>query len=325
MQGSDTEEESLLSLWLLSALQNAVSSKGRQRYAEPQIEEIERQVEASLSLVKVLKNALRSVNTLPVCVLVRIFSFLQEDGEDDPFSNNCQGSTHLDPNSWVNVTHVCRHWRSVAHETPSLWTRIHVHSNSAHVATFLGKSEQLPLTIVCGTLLGNGFTGRNGGPSIPQTARLLRALRLLFTNADRISELYFHSSFPVDAVVQRDQFSRMIVPAISSRTSSTGPTSAAHSVDFRKLFSALSPQTRKLFFHGSPVAEYMINFNARCIPNNLTHLALFDQPRTSDQTKFYSDAVSFLDMVQASSNTLELLTLVRAGPVMDKINHVENH
>ncbi|TFK66774.1 hypothetical protein BDN72DRAFT_880062 [Pluteus cervinus] len=60
------------------------------------------------------RNSLVPINRLPVELLVRIFSLAQdlENAEKDNFYN------------WVVVTHVSRHWRSIALQEGSLWRDI---------------------------------------------------------------------------------------------------------------------------------------------------------------------------------------------------------
>ena len=68
-----------------------------------------------------LPKALSPIHALPVELLSRVFMLGQPDGTPYPefppdFSQTFE----------VLVSHVCRHWRQVALDTPSLWTTIHL-------------------------------------------------------------------------------------------------------------------------------------------------------------------------------------------------------
>lgn len=73
------------------------------------------------------------------------------------------GSDFLDCFALVDISRVCRHWRSIALADPALWTSIcfslrdpspaMLHEAASFTETFLGRSEQLPLT--CSITLTN--------------------------------------------------------------------------------------------------------------------------------------------------------------------------
>ncbi|KAJ3503128.1 hypothetical protein NMY22_g18358 [Coprinellus aureogranulatus] len=49
---------------------------------------------------------------------------------------------------WIRVTHVCRHWRQVALECPTLWAHLSF-ANPALTEVMLNRSRNAPLTIEC--------------------------------------------------------------------------------------------------------------------------------------------------------------------------------
>lgn len=51
-----------------------------------------------------------------------------------------------DPHAWVKVTHVCRHWRDIALNFPSLWTSIY-NKKPEYIHAFIARSQQAPLNI----------------------------------------------------------------------------------------------------------------------------------------------------------------------------------
>ncbi|KAF7794969.1 hypothetical protein EIP86_006112 [Pleurotus ostreatoroseus] len=80
---------------------------------------------------------------LPSELLQEIFSI---------FAQLCpRRNDHVDGlrwDSWVQVTHVCRRWRSVALAFPALWTRITV-VNARVARAWFHRSGELPLDVVC--------------------------------------------------------------------------------------------------------------------------------------------------------------------------------
>ncbi|KDR71074.1 hypothetical protein GALMADRAFT_229724 [Galerina marginata CBS 339.88] len=301
MSGSEFKQASDLSS-LLAVLKLETLAKGKRLTSQDQLAELEHNLLTGLSLVSALRNAARPINTLPSSVLSHVFRLLQEEDEDLP------------PNRWILITHVCRHWRSVANETPSLWNRIHVHSNPRQVQYFLDQSLSLPLTVIC----GSPVLKAERSETLSMLASITRALRAISVHMDRVQELYFFKSFPVDAVLQRDQFCRVVLPRISSRLHSGSQTQTlnGHPVDiFEKFFSVPSPSMRKLSLHGLPIS-YMLDSSIRF--DSLTHLALYEQPNwPRDEPNFSSNLDAFLDILQATSESLQSLTLIRAGPEGD--------
>ncbi|KIK81346.1 hypothetical protein PAXRUDRAFT_761602 [Paxillus rubicundulus Ve08.2h10] len=77
-----------------------------------------------------------------------------EEDANEEASSVMTGSSDTSPPSppfQIIVSHVCRHWRSVAFSTPSLWTYIAVppcaRSPYEHVSTLLERSKSLPIDI----------------------------------------------------------------------------------------------------------------------------------------------------------------------------------
>ncbi|TFK60881.1 hypothetical protein BDN72DRAFT_778848, partial [Pluteus cervinus] len=76
------------------------------------------QLEARLSALKTIRNSLAPISKIPTELLSRIFRNCPKDSTF-PFSDE-----NLDVNTRFFVSWVCRHWRSTALATPSLWTVI---------------------------------------------------------------------------------------------------------------------------------------------------------------------------------------------------------
>ncbi len=85
------------------------------------------------------RNSLTPVFLLPPELLARVFHF--HALVEPPWSN-------LNKLGWINVTHVCRHWRQVALDHASLWARISGFPlNTTWVIEQLSRAKNAPLVI----------------------------------------------------------------------------------------------------------------------------------------------------------------------------------
>ncbi|KAJ3540378.1 hypothetical protein NMY22_g4320 [Coprinellus aureogranulatus] len=87
------------------------------------------------------RNASLPVNRLPPEILLTIFEILktyakEEQGNGEP------------PLSWFRVTFVCRRWRTIALDSPSLWTTIDC-MNPAVADVMLARSKNALLDVSC--------------------------------------------------------------------------------------------------------------------------------------------------------------------------------
>ncbi|KAG1861705.1 hypothetical protein F4604DRAFT_1787914 [Suillus subluteus] len=99
---------------------------------------------ASLSILRSRRNTLASVFSLPPEILVMIFTYTAEDANFNIYADIIPRSTGT-PTSMI-VTHVCRHWRQVALECPSLWTFID-HLPVPWIAIMLERSKEAALVV----------------------------------------------------------------------------------------------------------------------------------------------------------------------------------
>ncbi|KAI0284068.1 hypothetical protein BC826DRAFT_171019 [Russula brevipes] len=79
---------------------------------------VDREVDATMLLTRALlthRNTLAPASVLPPEVLARIFHLVALAESSPPEMGSLR---------WINVTHVCRHWRQVALDDSSLWARI---------------------------------------------------------------------------------------------------------------------------------------------------------------------------------------------------------
>lgn len=270
------------------------------------VHRLEQSLRASLILVERLKNEAQWINRMPRAILSRVFQLIR----GDPVFEALYPSRNFDRGSrWIFITHVCKHWRVVAHDTPILWNRINVLDNPTIVQFFLDKS--LPLSL--GVSFGNGIVHQTIEPR-----KALHALRLIRQNMDRVEDLHLFSTYPTGEVLQADNFARFVVPNLSITRRPSEPHSSRSSDGgdlFSEFFSTLMPNLQKLSLHGSPVSSFL---RSPIRPTTLTHLSLYEQPGwRENQTSHFTNLDQVLDLLQAISDTLQYLILVRAGPRSD--------
>jgi len=122
-------------------------------------------------------------------------SELDSDSDSDPESEESDSSESLDFEDWppfeILVSHVCKHWRTVALETPSLWTTIDVSCDERppyeRVATYLERSKSLPLSIRidCEPPDDDFYVNDEEEPRPPSVAELWELLELLIPHVPR--------------------------------------------------------------------------------------------------------------------------------------------
>lgn len=85
------------------------------------------------------RNCLAPIACLPNEILTNIFKFIEEDERLDGYDNE-------DIPACLAVTHVCRHWRNVALECPTLWRFIRS-SSPFWLDIMLERSKETPLIV----------------------------------------------------------------------------------------------------------------------------------------------------------------------------------
>jgi len=84
------------------------------------------------------RNMLVPISILPAEILARIFHF--SASSEQPYSRSL---------GWVHVTHVCRRWRQIALDDPTLWTHFFFpySRNEDRIAERLSRARNAPLVI----------------------------------------------------------------------------------------------------------------------------------------------------------------------------------
>ena len=153
-------------------------------------------LEARLSQLKGEYNAQASISKLPPEILSEIFlqqaTSVREErvttavahrDDNDPF-------VHKSFYSWLNVTHVCRHWREVSLNCVRLWTWLAFDPRCRNdvVEALLPRAQSLPLTFVVPLL--NPSSCCDGCPHlIEYHRRYIRMLNGLRPLVPRLREL----------------------------------------------------------------------------------------------------------------------------------------
>ena len=106
------------------------------------ISTVDKGIDAARQLVRSLlirRNTLAPISLLPPEILARVFRFLVL--EEPPLSRK----QNL---GWIKVTHVCRHWRQVAIDDSSLWSKIWgIPMTNKWVPEILARARNAPLDI----------------------------------------------------------------------------------------------------------------------------------------------------------------------------------
>ncbi|KAG1842027.1 hypothetical protein DFJ58DRAFT_916319 [Suillus subalutaceus] len=93
----------------------------------------------SMRILRFRRNGLAPISGLPNEILTVIFEYLEEEERLDGYDSR-------DIPACVAVTHVCRHWRNVAIECPTLW-RFISSSSPFWLDVMLERSKEIPLIV----------------------------------------------------------------------------------------------------------------------------------------------------------------------------------
>ena len=136
-------------------------------------EEITKQI-LSLCNLRTRRNTLSLISRLPTETLATIFIHCAHD-------YHCEDSSHFTRTvpDWVNVSYVCRHWRNVALNCPTLWSYIFMKSQR-WTEELLARSKQASLKL------------RVRGALYEKPLRRLHIVEQVINQAERIQELCLH-------------------------------------------------------------------------------------------------------------------------------------
>ncbi|TFY68941.1 hypothetical protein EVG20_g3355 [Dentipellis fragilis] len=145
-------------------------------------------VELVMSSLRTRCNALVPVNRLPSEVLVHVFYLLRRIyvplKKRDPEVAKLSVPSQII--GWVQVTHVCRQWRNVALENPTLWSDIPFILGDRWTTEFFARSQAAPIVIDHNMPRYIPWTGdvENFATSVAQHLWRTQELGLIATPAD---------------------------------------------------------------------------------------------------------------------------------------------
>ncbi|KAF9810443.1 hypothetical protein IEO21_06941 [Rhodonia placenta] len=120
-----------------------------------QLKSIEDELLHTLSDVRMSLNAQHPVNRLPVEILGEIFHqvppLLNPDLDDPSLEEFLVWDSLFDfkdTDALLPLTHVCRRWRDVALDTPTLWTTIYGSSHPDAISEYRIRSQSAPLRVL---------------------------------------------------------------------------------------------------------------------------------------------------------------------------------
>ncbi|KAF9448425.1 hypothetical protein P691DRAFT_775430 [Macrolepiota fuliginosa MF-IS2] len=245
----------------------------------------------TMAYSKSLQNISTSyLNRLPPEILLVIFSFLRLD-----ISARVPFPLPDDFSEWAWVTHVCRYWRQTALSTPLLWNRIQLSDNTPELALdWLRRSKYSPFRLY--------FTGSLLGESPDEMdSSMYNALLEISFEIPRLHELHVQTSW-----VRNSRFWDLMdrsAPMLESLSLEMNIDEAEDAVSvLPRIFDDDMPRLKNVYLSGVSAWPY------NCF-GNLVRLYLYDQPIDTRP-----DLITFLQILKATSITLEELVLVRAGP-----------
>ncbi|TFY54536.1 hypothetical protein EVG20_g9665 [Dentipellis fragilis] len=116
-----------------------------------------------LSSLRTRYNAFAHINRLPSEILAHMFHFLRDIYKPIPKDRIGDLSLPSQVIGWVQVTHVCRQWRAVALEYPTLWSDITFTLGARWKEEFFHRSGTTPIVIELSMPVNYRFQKKNLG------------------------------------------------------------------------------------------------------------------------------------------------------------------
>ncbi|KAI0056490.1 hypothetical protein BV25DRAFT_1995565 [Artomyces pyxidatus] len=147
------DDDSAQSFWKtalnerLSPLQESNAGNPSRRDVQDALDAEDAVLRDVLLSIRSRQNAFSPIGTLPPEVLAMVFKIYADEFPPESYLTPSEGSA-LDPwkgLAWVLVTYVCRRWREVALEHPSLWRRINLEHGPRWTREFISRAKAIPL------------------------------------------------------------------------------------------------------------------------------------------------------------------------------------
>ena len=169
------------------------------RYSSARVAAIstaDKEVDAAWQLLRsrlARRNAHVPISLLPPEILARAFHLIAL--KEPPLS----GNRNL---GWNRVTHVCRHWRQVALEDPTLWAKIWgIPTNTKLISEMLARAKDAPLDIELNLEARSSFRALLVIPPLLSRTRQLR-FRDLYVHLWCIREMFTSGALEAPALEQ---------------------------------------------------------------------------------------------------------------------------
>ncbi|KAG2121199.1 hypothetical protein BD769DRAFT_1015704 [Suillus cothurnatus] len=103
----------------------------------------------SMRVLRSRSNGRIPISRLPDDILFMVFELLVEEKRLEEYTgcDYVRRGANFGLPACLEVTHVCRHWRNVALERPTLWTCINVSSTSPWLDVMFERSQKAPLIV----------------------------------------------------------------------------------------------------------------------------------------------------------------------------------
>ncbi|KAG5638349.1 hypothetical protein H0H81_000482 [Sphagnurus paluster] len=224
-------------------------------------------LEDSIRLLKSKRNILAPISRLPPEILSKIFAFRAAEAAEGP-----------SPLGWIKLTHVSRHWRAVALESPRLWANL-VFTRPKWSEEMLKRSKMASLIVKADLTC--------------ITPRIFDAVRLALLHGPRIQELQLRAASSTIERLLTKEF-RFEAPMIHSLTISIPPvTRFGTDMGFTipsHVLQGETPYLRKL-----QLERCNINWDSSLL-NGLTHLKIHNCARPT--TRQLLDALERMPSLQ---------------------------
>ncbi|KAH8994108.1 hypothetical protein EDB86DRAFT_3243945 [Lactarius hatsudake] len=171
------------------------SQANSREYQQQAIDAEIKLLEASIRALKLRRNALTPISSLPTEVIATVFSFLPTSPSPSlsPLAMLGQRPDHL---AWLRVAHVCHHWREIALNQPLFWSHVDFTTlTSAGAAGVLARAKSAPLHLEARVSIGRWDDARFCEFQIELQARVSHICRLA------ISAEHFHLRKTLEGLV----------------------------------------------------------------------------------------------------------------------------
>jgi len=240
-------------------------------------------------------NRLAPISDLPPEVLSEIFLYTAAVDSEDTYSTLWSTWTSY---GWIRVSHVCKHWRSVALSCPALWCNLTM-TRREWTTELLARSKKAPLYVtMTSPVVAGGSVSGSSRPSVPEDSE--ETVALVLSHLARMRSLSITVKHPFTN--RTLQLLDGPVPLLESLTiwceSISHASSAKHDYIHPLLHRAGAHRLRRLELH-----DLHLQWNQFLLPQ-LTHLTITS---VHQRDKALVDAQTMLEALSQMSLLEELV------------------